>query len=223
MKMISWLQVLFVAVVVLHTENLFARTVYVTDMQQITLRTGPSTEHRILKMLSTGDMLTVLEESGGWLRVQSSDGTNGWVLQRFTISEPPSRLQLERLRLEYDRLREGSGGAFDRIEELEAANRELEESLAATADRYQTLEHQHAALRTEAANVVELRSQYDAALQHLEDAETTVRALTADNQELRESERLRWFLYGGGVVFAAWLIGFITGRMQRRRRPGLQY
>jgi SH3 domain protein len=139
------------------------------------------------------------------------------------MSEPPSRLQLERLRQEYDRLREGSGGALDRIDELEAANLELEESLSNTASRYETLEQQHSALRAEAANVVELRRRYDVALQHLEDAETKVRALTADNDELRESERLRWFLYGGGVVFAAWLVGFITGRMQRRRRPGLQY
>lgn len=223
MKQFSLVIALLFLSILLNMEDVSARTVYVAELQQITQRTGPSTDHRVVRMLPSGAMLTVLEETGGWMRVRNADGNTGWVLQRFTTVELPARLQLERLQREHDNLREASGGALDRIAELEAANRDLETTLSETSGNYHTLEQEHAALLSEAANVVELRERYETAMLQLEQAQNRVWELSSDNEELRSSERLRWFLSGGGVVFAAWFFGFLTGRIQRKRRPGLQY
>ena len=45
--------------------------VYVTDQLEITLRSGPTLENRILKMLVSGTSLETLEEREGWTRVRT--------------------------------------------------------------------------------------------------------------------------------------------------------
>ncbi|WP_031387099.1 TIGR04211 family SH3 domain-containing protein [Desulfonatronum thiodismutans] len=223
MMMLSRIAALFFLSILLNADDLFARSTYVAELQQITQRTGPSTDHRIVKMLPSGALLTVLEESDGWLRVRDADGSTGWVLQRFTTTELPARLQLEQLRQEHEDLRETSGGALGRIAELEAAKNQLESALSESIRNHDVLEREHATLLTEAAHVVELRERHDTTMAQLEQAQIRVRQLSSDNEELRASERLRWFLFGGGVVFTAWFFGFLSGRMQRKRRAGLQY
>jgi curli biogenesis system outer membrane secretion channel CsgG len=51
-----------------------------------TLRASASTEGRKIKTLKEGDSLEVVEDSGKWTKVKTSDGTEGWVLNK--IIEP---------------------------------------------------------------------------------------------------------------------------------------
>ena len=52
-----------------------AETVYVTDVFEITLRTGPSIENKIIKMVSSGKALALLETREGWSRVRIPGAT----------------------------------------------------------------------------------------------------------------------------------------------------
>ncbi len=222
MKNLCRMLALIAVVVLLGAENLFARTVFVAERQEITQRSGPSTDHRVMKMLPTSMRLTVLDEGDGWLRVQAPDGSMGWVLQRFTSPELPSSIQLERLQQEHDQLREDSAGALDMVAELKSTNQNLMNTLSETTNNLLELESKYSALAAEAANVIELREKFDQTVHDLGVAQTRIEALSSENEELRASERLRWFLTGAGVVFGAWFFGFLTGRQQRRRKTGLQ-
>ena len=50
---------------ILCSAGAFAKTAYVTDELKITLRSGESSTHRILRMLPTGERLTVLSSEIG--------------------------------------------------------------------------------------------------------------------------------------------------------------
>ncbi len=50
----------------------------------VNLRQGPSMDSKIVKVLKKGTKLTVLQEKGGWLRIQLEDGTEGWVGKAMT-------------------------------------------------------------------------------------------------------------------------------------------
>jgi SH3 domain protein len=200
-----------------------ARTVYVTESFEITQRRGPTNEHRIVRMLQSGTSLEVLEENEGWLRVRSPGGVEGWVLKRFTMQEMPKSLQLERLQKEFDQLESASKGALDRIAELEKTNASLMNSLSETTNNFVELDQQYARLQTEAADVLSLREQYELATSELTNATARLDVLTTENQKLRSSDRMQWFLSGAGVVFVAWFFGFISGRAQRRQKSSLRF
>jgi uncharacterized protein YgiM (DUF1202 family) len=50
----------------------------------VNLRQGPSMDSKVIKVLKKGTKLTVLQEKGGWLRIQLDDGTEGWVGKAMT-------------------------------------------------------------------------------------------------------------------------------------------
>lgn len=50
----------------------------------VNLRQGPSMDSKIIKVLKKGTKLMVLQEKGGWLRIQLEDGTEGWVGKAMT-------------------------------------------------------------------------------------------------------------------------------------------
>jgi len=55
------------------TQQGWAAKAYVTDSFEITLRTGPSNENKIIAMLFSGRPLDVLSTQGEWSRVRVLD------------------------------------------------------------------------------------------------------------------------------------------------------
>jgi SH3 domain protein len=74
-----------------------AKTMYVTDVLKVTLRTGPSTENKIIKIIESGQRLEVLKPGEQWSLVRLFDGKEGWILNRYLISSETSNIRLERL------------------------------------------------------------------------------------------------------------------------------
>ncbi|GAB6057749.1 TIGR04211 family SH3 domain-containing protein [Desulfonatronum parangueonense] len=200
-----------------------AETVYVSDVREISKRNGPSTGHRILSMLPAGAKMELLEERDGWLRVRGPNNVEGWVLKRFTSEEVPVSLKYQTLREKFDALHAASSGALGRIAELEEVNKNLMEVLSTTSNNLVSLDREHAALRQDAANVLDLRERYDLMAVELAAVQAEAEALRQDNSRMKKLDRFYWFLSGGAVFLVAWLAGVITGRMQGRRRNTLQY
>ncbi len=200
-----------------------AQTVYVTDSLEITMRTEPDARKRIIRMLSSDTPLEVLGEQDGWLRVKTRDGREGWVLKRYTSSDTPKSVQISRLTEKNEKLAALSGGAAAQLDTLEAENSALKAELDQTRTRLEQLTGEYQALRADAAEVIALKDSFAETSRRLEAATAEVEALRQENRELRSSANLHWFLSGAGVVFTAWLFGFIMGRIQRKRRPSLQF
>lgn len=194
-----------------------AQPIYVSDVREISLRSGPSTDHRILRMLSAGDKLEELSGQGGWLRVRGPDGNEGWVLQRFTSRNAPVSVRYQMLRQDYDALVAASGGALDKVAELEEINENLLEALSETSNKLLDLDREYSALQEDVAGVLDLRQQFEQIAAERDALQAETEALRAENAVLKSRDRLMWFLAGAGIFLVAWLIGVITGRLQRKR------
>lgn len=49
----------------------------------VNVRSGPGTDNAVLRVAAAGDAVTVVEQSGGWSRITTSGGEDGWVASRF--------------------------------------------------------------------------------------------------------------------------------------------
>jgi SH3 domain protein len=68
----------------------WANRAYVTDSFEITLRTGPGNENKIIAMLFPGRPLDVLSTQGEWSRVRVLDSDKeGWVMTRYLVTRLP--------------------------------------------------------------------------------------------------------------------------------------
>ncbi|MFW6147939.1 MAG: TIGR04211 family SH3 domain-containing protein [Thermodesulfobacteriota bacterium] len=111
-----------------------AETAYVTDFFEITLRTGPNTENKVLSVISTGEPVEILETREGWSYIRLVDEENkkeGWVLNRFLVDRLPWKTQFQSVQEENNRLREQTASYQNKLEE--ALRREKNTSSQVTA------------------------------------------------------------------------------------------
>ena len=70
---------------------------FITDSVDIPLRssnkiqTNPS---NLLRMLPSDTKLELLSTNNGWTKVETDDGTLGWVVSRYITSTTPTRVKL---------------------------------------------------------------------------------------------------------------------------------
>lgn len=197
------------------------QTRYVTDDIPITLRSGPSLQNKILRNLSAGTRLEVLEtdEDSGYAHVRvASDGTEGWVLSRYLLPQPIARDRLAAAQ-------KSLGEAQARITELEAQVESLTGELTTTRDRLdQTVSTNRDVtgelqdIRSAAANAIQLRDQNETLKKRVAESEQRVDRLTMQNTELASQSRQQWFIVGAGVLFGGIVIGLIAPHLKRKRR-----
>lgn len=100
----------------------WAETAYVIDRIVINMRWSPAADAPVVKSLTTGARVEVLERSGNQTRVRDADGSEGWVNAEALTGEAPARHQLDRLK-----------------SQLSSAQRALEQETAKTKDLAQKL------------------------------------------------------------------------------------
>lgn len=218
MKFLAPLQFGLVCCLLLITSLVQGETRYVTDEFEITLRSGPSSTHTIQRMIKSGATLTVLErdEDNGYSRVQTSGGTEGWVLNRYLMREPAARNQLENLSSQLAKVTEGSlrvranaikktyDDATKRITALERDNKNLQDELTN--------------IKGIAANVLAIDQRNDELSQDLSEQEMQISTLLEENKMLKSDKQRDWFIAGALVLFAGLFLGLVIPKIQWRKR-----
>jgi SH3 domain protein len=197
----------------------FGETVYISDVVNVPLRSGPSLRHKILNAgLPSGTRLETLAEDteAGFTQVRLRDGTEGWVSSQYLTREPIARVRLaaatqriETLQAELQSTRETLQQASAGGEEAASRNQELSE-------RNRALAAELAELKRISANAIalnqtnqELESRNSALEQQVDDAMRQIASLERD-------VRLRWLLFGGGLVLLGVALGYALNSRRKR-------
>ncbi len=197
-----------------------AQARYVSDRLEITLRTGTSTQHSIIRMLASGTRLDVLEVDApsGYTRVRAADGTEGWVLSRYLMDRPAAREQLE--------------AATSRVDTLTARVAELTSELELLRGERNTLDAERSGLGAEAEELraeLERIKRVSASAMELDKANRELRTrLAAAEQagddlrmevaELKRNTQRDWFVAGAGVLVLGLVLGLVIPRLRFGRR-----
>lgn len=195
-----------------------AETMYVSDILKLTLRTGPSIEHKILAVVESGQQLALLESGQEWSRVQLPNGKEGWILSRYLTPDETSNVKLERLQAQHKNLTAQAAELLEENTKLKAENEKLRTDFEANQKQLVKTRTDYETLRVEAAEYLTLKSNCETAASQL--TEQTARAQKLEEQltRLEMNAYIKWFLAGSGVLIIGFLIGFST-RRQRRRPP----
>ncbi len=192
------------------------QTAYITDSFQVTLRTGPGVDHKIVAMIGSGQPLSLIETGEEWSQVSLPDGRQGFVLNRFISETPPARLTLERIRSAYESLQAKDKELETSNNKLVSENRSLQDQLEKARGELAAVEAQYANLKAESSDVFSLKTRYERTAASLRESTERAQQLEAQVSELEVNRNIRWFLSGAGVLVLGFLIGF-SSKKQRRK------
>ena len=197
----------------------YAETMYVSDVLKLTLRTGPSTENKILAVIVSGQSMEVVEFGREWSQVQLPNGKEGWVLSRYLTPSETNNVKLDRLQAKHKNLMTQSAALLEENNRLQAENKKLAAGFKTNQKQADKARSDYETLKTEAAEFISVKSKYKAAVSQL--AKQTAKADKFEEQlsKLEMSTHIKWFVAGSGVLVVGFLIGFSTKR--QRRRPAL--
>jgi SH3 domain protein len=197
-----------------------ARTAYVTDELKITLRSGESATHRILRMLPTGTKLTVVSDNPqtGYSKVRLDAGTEGYVLSRQLLSQPVARDRLAAAEAEVAALKAAPGELSSRLANLTDQHKALQIEHKNLQEAKRQVDQEYAALQRTASNSVRIANERNELRKQVASLTREIEDVKQQNRELENKTAQNWFLIGAGVVVGGIILGLILPHLRVRRR-----
>lgn len=193
-----------------------SQTMYVTDLMEITMRTGKGLDRKIVAMPKSGQRVEVLKSEEDWTRVRLSNGKEGWVLSRFLTFSEPKFLALEKLEKKYRGLTQQVKVLVEENEELKTENQRLGSELKTRNNEINRLKTSYETLKNEASNFMELKASHERSTEKLQEVSRKAATLESELSSIRKQQNIRWFLAGAGVLMVGFLVGF-SSKKQRKR------
>ncbi len=190
----------------------WAENVYVSENIRLTVRKDPGNDKKIVSILTSGDQVNVLQFGDEWTKIRLSDDKEGWVLSRFLSTQMPSSVALKALEKKYADLVTQSGMPQDDVRRLKEENEKLAADQQNCSKQFQSLNDSYQVLKNDSQEVVKLRADYNEALARVSDQGKKLEMLEAEVGKATFDQYFKWFLAGGGVLLAGFLIGFIARR-----------
>lgn len=215
-------RILFIAVClsVLVSGHALAATHYVSDSLEITMRSGMSTSHGIIRMLRSGTPLDVLEtdNDSGYSRVRTRDGKTGWVLSRFLMKGQAARDKL--------------AAAEKRLAEIEIENNKMAAAMETMKVKVSSIEKDRtnldgvnrkvsqelAEIKRTASSALALDSENKELKSRVVALERKLQTLHQENEGLKDRTDRDWFMVGAGVVLLGIIVGLIIPRIRWRKK-----
>ena len=196
-----------------------AETMYVTDVLKLTLRSGPSTEHKILSVVESGQQIEMLEPGEDWSLVRTASGKEGYVLTRYLMPDPTFNIRLERLQVKHKALVQQAATLLEENTRLKKEDRQLKSTLDGNEKDLKKLRVDYEKLKAGSAEYIELKEKYKTASGQLAEQTKRAEALDEELRSIEINQYIKWFLAGSGVLLVGFIVGFSARR--GRRRPSL--
>ena len=197
-----------------------AETRFVTDELEVDLRSGTSTQHRILRMLPSGTSLEILseDENSGYTKVRTATGVEGWILTRFLSRTPSARARLADTEKKLAELEIQSRQRMAKLSDRDKEFLNVSEELSRVKDENLKLSKQLADIQRTASSALAIDAENKDIKNKLMQMERDQETLRQENQALRDRTARDWFMIGAGVVIAGIIIGLILPRIRIRKR-----
>lgn len=194
---------------------------WVTDKLEVQMRSGPGTQYKASKTLSSGVELTVLDntENNGYFHVTLAEsGEEGWISARYISFTPVSKPQIEESTKKLTSLYEENKRLKSELAELHTTLENAEKSNRELASESSKMTSEVTSIRQASANVLLIQNERDHLTQEKVGLESQLDALQRENQALSSRNKQDWFLIGAGVLVLGILLGVYLPRISWRKK-----
>lgn len=194
------------------------QTRYVSDELVITFRTQPSNRGEIIRNLTTGTAMEVLEQPEGseWSRVRLNDGREGWVRRQYLSAEPVARTRLQTANREVERLSRTVTDLREQLQTVQSERDAASQSNASLTEQVERLEQELAEIRRVSSGALETAAENERLTELNARLRGELDTLLAERDSLAENARERWMLIGAGLVLGGLILGMILKARPRR-------
>ncbi|MCP4300306.1 MAG: TIGR04211 family SH3 domain-containing protein [Gammaproteobacteria bacterium] len=198
----------------------FAAPAWVSDQFEVTLRSGPSTSNAIQLMIDSGLRLEVLERDAdsGYSRVRTPGGTEGWVLNRYLMSEPSAREQLQKLTSQLTNANSRGTSLNTQMNAVKAEYDSANKQIKKLEREKGVVEKELAEIQRTAANVLAINNQNKSLMDQLAAAQIRADTLEQENRQLSGQATRYWFMAGALVLLIGVILGIWLPRVRWQRR-----
>ena len=196
-----------------------AETNYVSDQLEVTLRSGKSTSHSILRMLRSGTPVEVLEQDkeSGYSLIRAQ-GKEGWVLTRYLMKGPVPRDQLADAEKKLAELELENRKMMTTMQALQDEKGEIEKASSSVDADYRKVSQELAEIKRTASSALAIDSENKELKSRLVSLERNLQTLQQENENLKDRTARDWFMLGAGVLLIGILVGLIIPRIRWRKK-----
>ncbi len=195
----------------------FAETVYVSEDFEITMRTGPGTDRKIISLVQSGKALEIIEKGEEWSMVRTLNGKEGWVLNRYLTASQPCAMVLDRVRQDYDVLAAKFEDMKTKFDELNAQKKVTDADLSQSQQDRDELSAAYETLRKESSEFLKLKKRHQEVAADLEAERTRSAKLDEENLQMKRNRIIQWVLTGGGIMLVGFFIGLFSSSRRKQR------
>lgn len=190
---------------------------FISDKLPVNILNGASDTDKILRTVYSGTKLEILETSNKYSRVRTQQGKEGWVLNKYLISNPVAREKLidtQKQMKELETTIASNEKIFNELTKLHHLLKQQSEKQDINLTRLKT---ENARILELAANPIKL-SDANKELQKQNDLlNSQIDKILGEMEILRDYSNQQWFLKGAGVILAGMLIGVLIPKLRRNQ------
>lgn len=194
---------------------------FISDKLFVPLRSGQGTEYRIVHQgLGSGLRVEVdeINEETGYSHITTPNGTQGWILSQYLVSEEPARQQLSQTRERNQALRAEQSSLQARLVELQNNYQLNNEQLLASQAQLEKTATDLADLQRISANAISLDTDNRSLNQQVEILNTRLEVLESDNLRMSKSNESEAFYNGVLAVLLGVIITLLIPRLWPKPR-----
>lgn len=194
-----------------------AEKAWVTEELKITLRSGESTRHKILRELLAGTELNVISSNPetGFTKVITEKGHEGYVMSRFVNTEEPAVSRVRKLEAQIATLQSSDSGS--QITLLEQTVEGLNEEITRVEEENQTLREEIDNITSLSGDATKISKQHREILERNELLENELNVAKAENARLADNRKRDGVIDGVVAVIIGILIAIIVPRVASSR------
>lgn len=197
----------------------FAESMYVSDVLKVTVRTGPSTEYKVIEVAESGERAEILEKGEDWSLVRLQNGKEGYVMTRYLVDGPTYKILYEQLQDKEKALSQKASALLEENNRLLEENKQLKAKLTGTEKSLKDVEGDFQELKAGSAEFLTLKTKFKKVSEQLSEQTKKADRLDKELSKVELNQYIKWFLAGSGVLLLGFIVGFSARR--QRRRPSL--